>query len=130
MKAIEPGMPGSTVWPGLSRETPWAVFETAWIWQGKNLPALNISERGLFFSDEKAFLETERQNPALGDNHPETILPVEETQAAALTICGGSDVVWASCAMADRRLKRLRAAGRKDAELLAYEDAGYCAYAA
>ena len=130
IKAIVLGMPGSAVWPGFSWETPWAVFETAWTWQGKDLPALNISEHGSFFSDEKEFAETKHKILAMQDDYPETIIRVEEAKAAVLMICGGRDVVWDSCPMAERQLKRLQAAGREDAELLAYEDAGHYAYGA
>ena len=130
IKAIVLGMPGSAVWPGFSWETPWAEFETAWTWQGKDLPYLDFSELRSLFGDEEEFAETKRKILAMQDDYPETTIPVDEVQAAVLMICGGRDIVWDSCPMAERQLKRLQAAGREDAELLAYEDAGHYAYGA
>lgn len=130
IKAIVLGMPGSAVYPGFSWEAPWATFATAWTWKGKDLPALDISEHASFFGDEKAMAEAKRKILAMQDDHPESMIPVERAQAAVLMICAGQDAVWDSCPMAERQMQRLRAAGRRNAELLAYAEAGHFAFGA
>ncbi|MGB3472922.1 MAG: acyl-CoA thioester hydrolase/BAAT C-terminal domain-containing protein [Erythrobacter sp.] len=130
LKAIVLGMPGSAVYPGFSWEAPWATFESAWTWKGKDLPFLDFSDLGSFFSSAEEFKETKRQILKRQDEFPETNIPVEEAQSAVLLICGGRDVVWDSCPMARRQIDRLEAAGREDAELLSYEDAGHLAFGA
>ena len=130
LKAIVLGMPGSAVWPGFSWDAPWKGLETAWTWQGKDLPYLDWSEHMVFFGGEEAIAEANRKILAMQDDHPETLIPVEEAQAAVLMICGEADNVWQSCPMARRQLDRAKAAGKDDVSLLAYESAGHLAYGA
>ncbi|SEP73749.1 BAAT / Acyl-CoA thioester hydrolase C terminal [Microlunatus flavus] len=59
-------------------------------------------------------------------DEPRAIIPVEEVDGPVLTLCGGSDLVWASCASSDAIQQRLRRHGSRFAHLaLAYPDAGH-----
>lgn len=130
LKAIVLGMPGSAVYPGFSWEAPWSTFETAWTWEGKDLPFLDFSDLGSFFSSPEEFKETKRKILARQDEFPETNIAIEEAKAAVLMICGGKDGVWDSCPMAQRQMARLEASGRKDVELLTFKNAGHLAFGA
>ena len=127
IKAVVLGMPGNAVWPGFTWDAPWQQYGSPWTWRGEEFDYLDMSDVQFFGADAA---EVSRELLALQAEQPEAIIPIEDVDVPVLMICGEADNVWASCEMGRRTVQRATAAGKEDARLLAYEDAGHYAYGA
>ena len=126
IKAVVAALPSSVVWPGLVREQRTGPIASSWSEQGKPIPHLPH----LPFDPSKG--ETMAGNYATSlkalREHPEAVIPVERLAGSLLLVCAEQDRVWPSCPMARQIEERLRAHGRREATLLAYQDAGHAAF--
>jgi BAAT / Acyl-CoA thioester hydrolase C terminal len=92
----------------MSRSARRAVTARLWTLNGQPLPF------------------TRQFNNAAPSDVPEALIPVEKTRGPILLVCGGSDLVWNSCAYAKAIRDRLEANRvSRPHPLLAYPRAGH-----
>ena len=124
IRAVAVGVPSSVVWTGIRWSTGGAGGQSSWSFEGKPLPALPYGP----FDWEVGVLSVYLGGLKKLAEHPETIIPVEKTDAAVLLICGERDTLWPSCPMARQVQERAKEKGGPKVELLAYADAGHAAF--
>ena len=125
LAAVVAAVPSSVVWPGFDWSKFRGLKESSWSLGGKALTALPYG-RMTWSKGVRSIYEAGLADlPA----HPDTVIPVERSQAAILLICAGKDQVWPSCRMAEQVSARLLAHGAKPAVVLTYPDADHGVFA-
>ncbi len=121
LRAVVLGTPTHVVWQGMNWETFGAGKGSSWSAGGKPLAYLPYgpfdNKRGVFGLYEEGL----RQLGA----HPDAVIPVEQSRASILLICGGQDSLWPACPMAEAIVARVKAQGGPSVRLLTFPDAGH-----
>lgn len=115
-------VPSNVVWPGIDLAEPWRMIniQSSWSEGGEPVPALPYG-RGSG-SDLKATYDAGLDQLA---DHPEAAIPIEDSTAAILAVCGTQDSLWPSCRMSEALRERSKAAGGPPVRVLAYDHAGH-----
>jgi dienelactone hydrolase len=123
--AVVAGMPSSVAWQGIDWNFLNMIVNPpngSWSLAGKPIPFLPYGQPKKFggpIADVYiAGLEALAQ-------HENAIIPIEQSKAAVLLICGKRDTLWPSCPMADQVKARAEAKGGPIVTILAYDDAGH-----
>lgn len=121
--AVIAAVPSDIVWQGIG---PWGDRspQSSFTLGGQPLPDLpyRVSETGTVFDRYAAGLA------ALGD-HRAALIPLMQIRGAIMLICGGRDVVWPSCRMAQAAAARLHRQGFGHAVvLLDFPKAGHAVF--
>ena len=117
LRAVVAGMPSSVVWPGFSWTGP--AEGSSWTAAGKDLPSLPYGSFappniGSVYVNGLAHIA----------DHPEAAIAIERASAPVLLICGGADILWPSCPMANQLKER----APQRVTILAYADAGHAVF--
>lgn len=122
LRAVVGFVPSNVVWPGIDLAEPWRMvnIQSSWSEEGDPVPALPYGRSG--GSDLKATYDVGLDQ--LGE-HPDAAIPIEESSAPVLTVCGVEDSLWPSCRMSEALRERSESAGGPPVEVLAYDDAGH-----
>jgi uncharacterized protein len=117
--AIVAAAPSSVSWTGINWAFDGRPAEPSWSLNGEAYPAVPYGawdpELGIYSLYANGLAALDVDSPA--------ILAVEQTSAPILLICGGADMLWPSCDMAEQI--RARAGGRPDVTILTYPEAGH-----
>ena len=117
--AIVAAVPSSVSWTGINWAFDGRPAEPSWSLNGEAYPAVPYGawdpELGLYSLYANGLAGLDADSPA--------IIPVEQTGAPMLLICGGADMLWPSCDMSEQI--RARASERSDVTILAYPEAGH-----
>ena len=123
VRAVAVGMPSSVVWDGMSPLSYIAGgLRSTWTEGGDDLPSLPYGSwshpRGGTYGVHSNGLQKV-------DEHPDAIIPVEQTRTPILLICGDADIVWPSCEMSEMIRARLLKKGKAAPLVLRYPQAGH-----
>ncbi len=125
LRAIVAGMPSNVAWQGIDFNIVNMIVNPpngSWSLAGKAIPFLPYGQPKKFggpIADVYlAGLEALAQ-------HENAIIPIEQSKAAILLICGKADTLWPSCPMADRVKARAEAKAGPIVTILSYDNAGH-----
>lgn len=125
LKAIVAGMPSSVAWQGIDWNLVNMIANPpggSWSLGGKPIPFLPYGQPkqygGPIADVYRAGLDALAQ-------HEDAIIPIEQSRASVLLICGKADTLWPACPMADQVKARADAKGSPTVTVLAYDNAGH-----
>ncbi len=125
LRAVVAGMPSSVAWQGIDWNFVNMMFNPpggSWSLDGKPIPFVPYVQPKQFTGDIGAIYAA---SLAELPKHEDAIIPIEQSKAAVLLICGKRDTLWPSCPMADQVKARAGAKGGPIVTILAYDDAGH-----
>lgn len=130
IKAVVAAMPSDVVWQGFDfNSTDMGKFSSSWSEGGRPVPFVKyklLSWYQWFSSD--ALSRMYRQSWEQAASYPGAAIALDKIGGDVLLICGGQDMIWPSCPMAEKAKEKLEAAGAQSTTLLAYPDAGHWAF--
>lgn len=123
LKAVIGYVPSHVVWAGFDMAEPWKMnaMGSTWSEGGRELPYLPYSDQfrgGPLVNLYNMSLENLPQ-------HQDAIIPIEQSRAPLMLVCGEQDQLWPSCPMSREVEKRARERGGPDVTVLAYPEAGH-----
>lgn len=123
IKAVVAGMPSHVAWQGYNPNLLKQIFtppDGSWAHGGIAIPFIPYVQEYV-----EGPLELYEKSLLAAPDFPEAFIPVENTAAQILLVCGEVDALWPSCDMA--RQIRARAMDKQgpNVTLLAYERAGH-----
>lgn len=123
LRAVVAGVPSSVVWQGLNWQG--FVFSASSSWTADDEPLPFLPFASVSFSEEADIEEIHRRSLVDQGEFPDAVIPVERIQARVLLLCGGRDIVWPSCPMADAIAERANDADGPAVTLLRYPEGGH-----
>ncbi|MDO5498430.1 MAG: acyl-CoA thioester hydrolase/BAAT C-terminal domain-containing protein [Propionibacteriaceae bacterium] len=123
LKAVVGYVPSHVVWAGVNLREPWQQMTIGSTWSegGQQLPYLPYTRE--FRGGPLVELYTKSLDGL--PEHQDAIIPVENSNAELLLVCGEQDQLWPSCPMAREVQQRAEERGGPEVTLLAYPDAGH-----
>jgi uncharacterized protein len=125
LKAVVAGMPSSVAWQGIDWNIVSMILtppDGSWSLAGKPIPFLPYAQPKRYGGPVAdiyiASLETLTQ-------HQDAIIPIENTRAPVLLVCGKQDTLWPACPMAEQVKARAEENGGPAVTILAYDNAGH-----
>lgn len=123
LKAVVGYVPSNVVWAGINMREPWKQMSIGSTWSsgGEPLPHLPYSNdfRG------GPLVELYGKSLTAVGQHPEAVIPVENSQAPLLLVCGEADTMWPACEMSRAVAERASQNDGPEVTVLAYPDAGH-----
>lgn len=123
LKAVVGYVPSHVVWAGFNLREPWKnrMNRSTWSTGGQPVPYLPYTR------DYRGGPLLDLYTKSLEDlpQHPNSIIPVEDSAAPLLLLCGEQDSLWPSCPMARAVEERALANDGPTVTVLAYPDAGH-----
>jgi dienelactone hydrolase len=126
LRAVVAGMPSSVAWQGIDWNFMNYIIDPpdgSWSLAGKPIPFVPYVQEYT-----QSLLELYTKSLAQVSRHPAAVIPIEQSKAAILLICGNADQLWPSCAMADQLKARADKNGAPAVTILAYPDAGHAVF--
>lgn len=118
LSAVVAAVPSSVVWPGFD----WARFRSlkhsSWSRAGRPVTALPYGALRWQDGMDSIYANGLKQVA----RHPDAVIPVEQSRATILLICGGKDQVWPSCPMSAQIKARSERLGVPRVVVLAYPE--------
>jgi dienelactone hydrolase len=128
IRAVVAGMPSSVAWQGID----WNFLKMiarppngSWAFAGRPIPFLPYGQPKQFGGPIIQVYEAGLADLA---KHQDAIIPIEESDASVLLICGKADTLWPSCPMAGQVKARADAEGGPTVTILAYDNAGHAVF--
>jgi len=125
LRAVVAGMPSSVAWQGIDWNVVNMIINPpsgSWSLGGKPIPFLPYVQPKEYTGDIGAIYTA---SLAELPKHQDAIIPIEQTRAAVLLICGRLDTLWPACPMSEQVKARAEAKGGPAVTVLAYDGAGH-----
>lgn len=130
IKAVVAAMPSDVVWQGFDfNSTDMSKFSSSWSEDGRPVPFVKyklLSWYEWFSSD--ALARMYRQSWEGSGAYPGAAIKLADIRSNVLLICGGDDMIWPSCPMAQKAREGLESARPGSVVLLTYPKAGHWAF--
>lgn len=129
--AVIASMPTDVIWQGFDFDSiSMSQFRSSWSEKGEPVPYVPYQSLAWskYFSADDPRLEIFKLSRDAAIDYPAAFIPIEETAAQILLICGKDDTLWPSCRMAEAIKARAAARSGPSVELLAYDNAGHWAF--
>ncbi len=119
--AVVAVVPSSVSWQGINWSRDGRVPEASWSLNGEAVASMPYgvwdNELGLFSLYENGLKAREQ--------HPDAFIEIERSKAATLLVCGGADMLWPSCPMAEQLKSRAIKNDGPEVDILKYAEAGH-----
>ncbi|MEE4330466.1 MAG: acyl-CoA thioester hydrolase/BAAT C-terminal domain-containing protein [Wenzhouxiangella sp.] len=123
LSAVVAGMPSSVVWKGINWAVGGASTLTSWTANGEDLPAMSYAPWNP--ADGLISLYRSVEDPAFTEQAQGAAIPIENSSAKLLLICGEAETLWPACPMARMLAARSEEKQGPAVTVLAYENAGH-----
>lgn len=123
LKAVVGYVPSHVVWAGFNLREPWKNMTNRSTWSADGHPVPYLPYTREYRGGPLLDLYTKSLESL--PQHPNAIIPVENSAGPLLLVCGEQDTLWPSCPMARAIEERALASDGPPVTVLAYPDAGH-----
>lgn len=126
VRAVVAGMPTSVVWNGINWANGGQSALSSWTAGGEELTTMPFSP----WNRAEGIISVYRsiEDPALAAGAERAAIPIEQSRAAALLVCGEAETLWPACPMSRAVETRAEQRGGPAISVLAYADAGHLVF--
>ncbi|MEM1082140.1 MAG: acyl-CoA thioester hydrolase/BAAT C-terminal domain-containing protein, partial [Pseudomonadota bacterium] len=123
LKVVVAGMPSSVVWNGINWAFGGASMVTSWTADGDDLTTMPYA----MWNPAEGVISVYRsiEDPDRSTQAEQAAIPIEQSTASVLLICGEAETMWPACPMSRMLAARSREQAGPAITILAYEDAGH-----